>query len=124
APIGASWPPGDYRIELGLRGRDQPAPTSWRGLGWLRVEPGQAAPPGATAPQTPTDALFGGAIRLRGYTLSPSASPARLTLHWAAEREVDRGLSVFVHLLDATGAIRAQSDGPPADGAAPTDGWS
>jgi hypothetical protein len=52
-----------------------------------------------------------------------AASPLRLTLHWAAEREIDRGYSVFVHLLDAGGAILAQSDGPPADGAAPTDGW-
>src|SRR5207253_1396497 len=32
--------------------------------------------------------------------------------------------SVFVHLLDGSGAIRAQSDGPPAGGAAPTDAWS
>jgi hypothetical protein len=121
-PVGAGWAPGDYRVELGLRRADAPAPTGWRVLSRLRVDPGASAPVGGADPQTPVDAVFGDAIRLRGFTLSPAE--ARLTLHWQAEREVDRGYSVFVHLLDPSGAIRAQADGPPAGGSAPTDGWA
>jgi mannosyltransferase len=122
SPIGAGWSPGDYRVELGLRGPADPAPAGWRVLGRLRVDPGAGVPAGGSEPRTPVDALFGDAIRLRGYTLAPAE--ARLTLHWAAEGEVDRGYSVFVHLLDPSGAIRAQADGAPAGGSAPTDGWS
>jgi hypothetical protein len=66
------------------------------------------------------EAVLGGAARLRGY----SPSEGGLTLHWEAVAPLDRSYHVFVHALDGGGAIVGQSDGPPAAGRAPTDGWS
>jgi hypothetical protein len=119
-PIGAGWAPGEYRIELGLRAGT--AEIAWRELGHLSVEPGpEGAAPAATEPQHRLDAVLGGVARLRGYSVQPDG---RLTLHWQAVGSLDRSYHVFVHALDSYGAIVAQSDGPPSDGRAPTDGWS
>jgi len=125
-PVGARWRPGTYRYELGMR-----APTgaalawadgvAWRPLGTLRVDPGPPLPAPAPPPQ-PMDVSFGEAIRLRGYGWS--GAPAALTLQWESVKDVDTSLAVFVHLLGPDGKIVAQSDGPPAAGRAPTDGWA
>jgi hypothetical protein len=66
-------------------------------------------------------------VELLGYDLVEAVrapgSPLEVTLHWHALETPDRNYHVFVHLLDAYGAIRAQDDGPPAEGQAPTLGW-
>ncbi|HEV8632732.1 MAG TPA: glycosyltransferase family 39 protein [Chloroflexota bacterium] len=118
-PVGARWTPGGYRVDLGLRVAGG-SETSWRELSRLRVEPGAPAPP-AAEPQHQLEAVFGGAARLRGY--SPSTDGG-LTLHWESVAPLERSYHVFVHALDGGGAIAGQSDGPPAAGRAPTDGWS
>jgi hypothetical protein len=125
-PIGARWRPGTYRLELAVRGPDGALDRwssgfDWLALGPMRVSPG-ATPPTASPPAQAVDALFGGTIRLRGYTIAPA--PFAVTLHWQSERASEIDQAVFVHLVDAAGVIRAQSDGPPADGSSPTDGWS
>jgi mannosyltransferase len=107
-PIGASWAPGLYRLELALDG-------GWRQVGALRVEPGPP-PPRASEPARPLDVVIGGVARLRGYTPAPTGP----TLHWESIAEVDRSLHVFVHALRSDGSIAAQSDGPPAGGRSPT----
>jgi hypothetical protein len=60
----------------------------------------------------------------------PSCSPAplpgvscALALVWRAETETPMGYHVFVHLVDETGAILAQSDGIPGNWTRPTTGW-
>jgi hypothetical protein len=118
-PLGARWAAGEYRLDLGLRRPGAPD-TTWRELSRLRVDQG-APPPPAAEPRQPLDAVLGGAARLRGYSPGPDGG---LTLHWEAVGGLDRSYHVFVHALDAGGAILAQSDGPPAAGRAPTDGWS
>ncbi|HZR00985.1 MAG TPA: glycosyltransferase family 39 protein [Chloroflexota bacterium] len=125
-PVGAHWRPGTYRYELGLRDTSgAPIPWSsgaaWLALGTLRVS---AGPPVATpaAPASPLDVRFGEGIRLRGYTWS--RAPAALTLQWESLHDTDTSFAVFVHLLDSTGTIVAQSDGPPSAGRQPTDGWA
>jgi hypothetical protein len=125
-PIGARLIPGAYRYELAVRptGGEPRAwsdGAAWHLLGTLRVVPGPPVPPPLPA-ANPIDARFGGAIRLRGYTFS--TAPIAVTLQWEALADVPRSLSVFVHVLDVGGQIQAQSDGPPARGRAPTDGWS
>jgi hypothetical protein len=125
-PIGPRWAPGVYRYEVALRGPEGQA-RSWAGSGeWLRLgdlRVSAGAPVTApAAPASPLHVVYGGSIRLRGYTAS--TAPPALTLQWEALTDQPRNLSVFVHLLDATGQIRAQSDGAPAGGRAPTDGWS
>ena len=44
-------------------------------------------------------------------------------LVWRAEAETPTDYRVFVHLVDATGAIVAQSDAAPAGWTRPTTGW-
>jgi len=44
-------------------------------------------------------------------------------LHWRALSPMKPNYTVFVHLLDAQGAVRAQTDTPPLNGARPTSEW-
>jgi hypothetical protein len=46
-----------------------------------------------------------------------------LRLYWKALTPVDLDYTVFVHLLDANGAIIAQDDAPPGDPFFPTSTW-
>ncbi len=77
--------------------------------------------------QHPVSARLGAAITLLGYDLAPLRptldQPLRVTLHWKALAAPERGYSRFLHLVDADGQLRAQSDSPPAGGARPTTGW-
>jgi mannosyltransferase len=72
-------------------------------------------------PMTPIAALYGGAIRLTGY----SAERRDLGAEWSVqvyldariERPLDRDYKLFAHLLDAGGKTIAQRDLVPVDGA-------
>lgn len=81
------------------------------------------------APQasTPLHAVFGGAFELAGYSLAtPSVAPgghAKVTLFWRDVRPTDTRYTVFVHLVDDSGAMRGQHDSQPAGGAWPTTAW-
>ncbi len=77
--------------------------------------------------QNPRPARLGSAVALLGYDTSP-AQPAPggsldVTLHWRALAPTETSYSRFLHLVDASGQIRAQSDSPPAGGQRPTTGW-
>ncbi len=82
---------------------------------------GRAGEPATPAPQwrlpqtmTPVDYRLGDSVALRGYEVSPVPDGLRLTLYWRALDFPRAEYSAFVHALDETGAIIAQSDGPPA----------
>ncbi len=62
---------------------------------------------------------------LVGYDIqrAPAGDSLHITLYWRAERPAPKDYSVFVHLLDASGHLRSQSDGGPMSGAAPTSWW-
>jgi hypothetical protein len=81
-----------------------------------------AAPP---APQQRTEAIFGGQIMLRGYTLDTRrAKPGgrlALTLYWQAMQPITTSYHVFTHL--ETDRIWAQSDSVPACWVVPTTAW-
>jgi hypothetical protein len=72
-------------------------------------------------------ARFDDGIALRGFRLDRSAAggdaPATLTLIWSAERGPSRAYQVFVHVVDASGRLVAQADGPPEQGQRSTDEW-
>jgi 4-amino-4-deoxy-L-arabinose transferase-like glycosyltransferase len=74
------------------------------------------------------DLRAGSAISLVRYTLvSRSVSRGddfRLTLHWRALAQPQSNATVFVHLLDGSGTLRAQEDSPPLHGARPTSAWN
>ena len=78
-------------------------------------------------PQTPFQADLARAGRLVGYDLpSSKVAPGQtldLALHWQATETTGDRLTVFVHLVDAQGAIIGQSDGEPDRGEAPTSSW-
>jgi hypothetical protein len=133
----AHLPPGRYRVDLGLyRLVDR---TTW---GVVLESPGRSAdrvvldyvvvpPPDGptkvtTLPETP---LFGGAIRLLGIapdlgqtTLRPG-SRLLLSFLWEAQARPDEDYTLFVHLVDDSGAIRAQTDIQPLGGFYPTSFW-
>ncbi len=58
---------------------------------------------------------------LIGYSISNLQSP--ISLYWRADAIFPATYHVFVHLVDETGQIMAQSDGEPANWTRPTTGW-
>ncbi len=76
-------------------------------------------------PSTPThqvNARLGEHITLRGYDVALTESLV-VTLTWAATGAPAQDYNVFVHLVDADGALLAQHDGPPDQGRYPTQWW-
>ena len=61
------------------------------------------------------------------YAALPADLPSReflqVTLAWTTDRPLGQDLTVFVHLVDASGKLVAQDDSPPADGFRPTSSW-
>ena len=77
---------------------------------------------------TDIDLRAGDSINLVRYSLvNRSVAPGddfRLTLHWRALAQPEANATVFVHLLDAQGTLRAQKDSPPLDGTRPAGVWN
>ncbi|MGB4870299.1 MAG: hypothetical protein WBP47_09620 [Candidatus Promineifilaceae bacterium] len=76
------------------------------------------------------EATFSDVAALLGVSFAPSppiplapSAPLDVTLVWRAEGETPISYRVFVHLIDETGQIIAQSDGEPANWSRPTTGW-
>jgi hypothetical protein len=65
-------------------------------------------------------ATLGEAVRLAGYAVKPDG----VRLCWEALRPLDADYTVFVHVLDASGALVAAGDGPPNSGLYPTTAWA
>jgi hypothetical protein len=77
-------------------------------------------------PEYPVQYVLGGSILLQGYDLSgalQSSEPLTLTLYWQTQTALPRDYTVFVHLLDESGTMLAQDDGPPRAGWYPTSAW-
>ncbi|MGC9393817.1 MAG: glycosyltransferase family 39 protein [Anaerolineae bacterium] len=79
------------------------------------------------APTTSLDARFGDVITFEGYALPETTfAPGDivpLTLFWQAEATPAERYKVFVHLLNADGALVAQTDTEPGGGFALTSLW-
>jgi hypothetical protein len=77
--------------------------------------------------QHPKQATLRQQIRFLGYDLRHlSYEPGGqiyLTLYWQALNRVDEDYTVFTHLLDSEGRLRAQKDNPPVNGLLPTSAW-
>ena len=88
------------------------------------AHPAAAAPPLAKD----VDLVVGDSIDLLRFALvNPSVARGddfQLTLYWRARARPARDATVFVHLLDAAGSLRAQQDAPPLAGARPTSAWN
>jgi len=66
-------------------------------------------------------------VELSGYSLSPDPAQAGrilwVSLLWTARQPLMNDYTVFVHLVDETGQIRAQHDSQPQYGSSPTSTW-
>lgn len=63
--------------------------------------------------------------QLIGYDVAPAKGEdaVDVTLYWFALRQTGENYKVFVHLLDANGAVIGQHDGDPVGGFTPTTRW-
>jgi hypothetical protein len=68
-------------------------------------------------------ASFGKVLALAGATLRQEGQALTVGLDWRVLGEANAPLAAFVHVYDATGALVAQSDGPPGGGFAPQPLW-
>jgi len=77
--------------------------------------------------QHPQQAILGQRIRFLGYDLHHSpfepGEEVYLTLYWQAIDKIEEDYTVFTHLLDSEGRLRAQKDNPPVNGFLPTSAW-
>ena len=74
---------------------------------------------------TKLEAHVGDNFSLARYALKYDAATrsVRLTLYWEGLAKTVTDYTVFVHVLDSGGAVVAQKDAPPLDGAYPTSIW-
>ena len=80
------------------------------------------------ADMKPIGAVFGGRLKLLGYTLDPPqpkpGDRIKVTYFWTALKTVDEDYEVFVHGDAITGkSSRLHGDHFPAEGEYPTDVW-
>ncbi len=125
--IPADLPPGDYTLIAGLFDPASGGRVHWGGADALRLATvrTQSRPHNFTAP-TPQQALdltFQGGHRLLGYDLAQADGAVTLTLYWQPAGATGARYRTFVHLVGPDGAILAQSDKEPAEGAHPTTSW-
>jgi hypothetical protein len=139
-PIPAGLTPGAYYLAVGIHDfRADPipvlgadgAPVADAAIAGMLKELRTAAP--STEGMIPARATFGDQITLIGYRitdetgmeidpLTPGQS-ATVTLYWQALRRPDAEYTAFLHVVDPSGEIAAQSDVQPEGGAYPTGIW-
>ncbi len=115
-------PDGEYRIVVALVDATTGARTSAREIGSI-IAQGRAHYFGAPAPSNKFDARFDDIARLIGYDVQTDQRAVRVVLYWQALATRETSYTVFVHVVDANGATRAQGDQIPGVGAYPTTTW-
>ncbi|MFQ5422323.1 MAG: hypothetical protein ACE5EY_18400, partial [Anaerolineae bacterium] len=84
-------------------------------------------PPVTYQPAYETAVTFATVAELFGFDAPISATAGQsipLTLYWQAVQPDGNNYTVFVHLLDAEGALVTQADGMPQNGRFPTSIWA
>ena len=120
----SQWQPEDVvrdtfelRTPVDLPPGKQPVTIAGEIIGQVTIAPGHYT---FTPPAIPHQlgSRFGDIAQLLGWGAQPGRVTLRVTLYWKVLGETDTSYAVFVHLVDAAGAIRAQADVPPG-----TDNW-
>ena len=135
-PISANVEPGMYTLQVEVTqtrfAYTLPART-WAGelipavsLGMFKV--GVPAPSAAELQAAhKTNVRWNDQIELIAYALDSRTTRAgdtlNITLYWRSIAKSDKEYTIFVHLLDAQGNVRAQRDAPPRAGTYPTSIW-
>ena len=77
------------------------------------------------SPTLPAD--FEAPVRLEGFDIvNPTVKhgePLIVLLHWSPRAKMNQDYTIFVHLLDSRGQLRAQADTQPRRGTLPTSQW-
>jgi hypothetical protein len=134
-PLAATQPAGLYSANLSWVPFD-PTTNSTNEAAVRTIALGPFPIGDLTAGEVPVrqNAEFENGMALLGFGMSGTAStgwtvtlergrPLRVSLFWAATRQVVKAYTTFVHLVDSDGVVRAQSDRPPLNGLYPTDRW-
>jgi hypothetical protein len=104
-----------------VRGGD-PLPAGEQKVALIQV----SAPAADAVAQPASPYVFGDVAQLSGATLPTSATPGApvtLQLQWDVLATPAADYTLFVHVVDAAGALAAQQDQPPLGGFAPTHTW-
>jgi hypothetical protein len=123
-------PPGDYQLVVAVHTPEQ-ASLPVNGKDFLPLtqvttidRPHNFAAP---APQISLEVNFNNQARLVGLDLPKTSLKAGdtlpLTLYWQGLAPLDRSWSVFVHVVNQAGDIKAQQDQIPGGGQYPTTSW-
>ena len=115
-------PDGTYHLVVAWFDPTTSIMTRAREIGTLAVH-GRTRYFGAPTPTQRSNAQLGEIARLVGYDVSESAHTLRVVLYWHALATTDTSYTVFVHVTDASGTLRAQRDQIPGAGAYPTTTW-
>jgi len=122
--LGAELPSGAATVQVQLQGPDGPVGQAVQLATVDVVAPEHLFQVPSIA--NPRQEQVGDAVRLLGYELAGAAKAGetlQLTLYWQALAPMTASYTVFTHLVDATGQVRAGHDSIPAGGARPTSGW-
>ena len=120
--------PTRLRVSVGLYDTEAGQPLPAKGPDGTQLEMvlvGEARlttdRPPPTEPLVTLEMNWADGIALAGYNLDPRT--LNLTLYWRATDTPSQDYTVFVHLLDESGTLRGQGDGPPVGGDYPTSFW-
>lgn len=113
---------GTYRLVVGWLDPQTNIRTPLREITPITVK-GRTHYFGVPSPAQKFDARFGEVARLVGYDVSQAERNVRVVLYWQSLAPTQTSYTAFVHLLDESGAIRAQRDQIPGAGAYPTTSW-
>jgi hypothetical protein len=116
-----AFAPDDMRVQIGLyrpngprlaaRGPEGQWPNGAISLGTLKLIPRPGDFP------NPTQVNFGDQVALVGYDLDARVirpgEAVSVTLYWQALAPMKQDNSVFLHLVDGSGQVRAMNDGMP-----------
>ena len=119
--IASTTPAGAYWLEFGAYTNGGRRLRTQQGEGRLLLGPVVLAPTGP-AGQTPV-ATLGGAVALLPATVRQAGQALDVQLRWLPGQALGQDYSVFVHVLDGSGRLVAQADGPPAGGQWPARYW-
>ena len=121
-----AYTPDEGYVQVGLYLPNGPRLATSNGRDAARLATVNVRSRGSAVPN-PLHANFGDQAALVGYTLDRRVvrpgETIYLTLYWRALTPMDTDYMVFAHVLGVENQVWANSDGPPAGGAAPTSRW-
>ncbi len=129
-PVTARVPDGTYPLYLAAYPNEAAAQVGNRPgllLGNIVVKGRARVFDVPAAMQTQIGAILDHKVTLLGFDIDNRdprpGDTVTVTIYWLTKAEMDTSYTVFVHLVGADGAIRAQQDSVPHNGEWPTTGW-